>query len=85
MRRVCLPHRANIGLRRRPILQPLAPLGVDFELALAAAEIYVPFLQRLFSTGPVPPQWWLLFIVFIPLVFFAEQLRKATTRRWGNT
>jgi magnesium-transporting ATPase (P-type) len=58
--------------------------GVAFELALAAAVIYVPFLQPLFSTGPVPPQWWLLFIVFLPLVFFAEQLRKAMARRWGN-
>jgi hypothetical protein len=31
----------------------------------------------------VPPQWWLLFIVFLPLVFFAEQLRKAMARRWA--
>ncbi len=57
--------------------------GVVFELGLAAAVIYVPFLQPLFSTGPVALQWWLLFLLLVPVVFFAEQLRKAVARRRG--
>jgi magnesium-transporting ATPase (P-type) len=55
--------------------------GVAFELVFAAALIYVPFLRPLFGTGPVDPRWWLYLIAFVPVIFLAEEARKAIVRR----
>ncbi len=55
--------------------------GIAFELAFAAAIIYVPFLQSLFGTGPVSAAWWLYLLAFVPVIFLAEEGRKAIVRR----
>ncbi|HAA04093.1 MAG TPA: ATPase [Syntrophobacteraceae bacterium] len=55
--------------------------GILFELAFAAALIYVPFLQDLFGTAPIGWENWLILAVFIPFIFFAEEGRKALVRR----
>ena len=55
--------------------------GIVFELAFAAALIYVPFLQRLFKTGPVDAVWWAYLFAFVPVIFLAEEGRKAIVRR----
>ena len=55
--------------------------GIAFELAFAAALIYIPFLQSLFKTGPVDAVWWVYLIAFVPVIFLAEEGRKAIVRR----
>jgi magnesium-transporting ATPase (P-type) len=59
--------------------------GIAFELAFTAILIYVPLFQPIFGTAQVGPQWWGLLAAFAPLVFLAEEGRKATARRWGHS
>jgi P-type Ca2+ transporter type 2C len=56
-------------------------LGIAFELALAVALVYVPGLNRAFHQAPIPVWWWLPLIVWAPVVFFAEEARKAIVRK----
>ncbi len=55
--------------------------GIAFEVAFAAALIYVPALHGLFGTGTVRPVWWVYLLAFVPVVFTAEEARKAIMRR----
>ena len=55
--------------------------GIAFELVFAAALIYVPFLQDVFRTGPVGAEWWAYLLAFVPVIFLAEEARKAIQRR----
>jgi P-type Ca2+ transporter type 2C len=55
--------------------------GIAFELVFAAALIYLPFLQPLFGTAAVQAKWWLYLLAFVPLIFLAEEARKAIARR----
>jgi len=56
-------------------------VGIVFEVLFAAALIYVPFLQSVFGTAPIPGHRWWLFIAFVPVIFLAEEGRKAIVRR----
>ncbi len=56
-------------------------VGIAFELAFAALLIYVPFLQRIFGTAPIGLDGWLILFAFTPMVFLAEEGRKALARR----
>jgi magnesium-transporting ATPase (P-type) len=56
-------------------------VGIAFELALAVALVYVPGLNTVFHQAPIPAWWWLVLIVWAPVVFFAEEARKAVVRR----
>ena len=47
----------------------------------AAALIYLPFLQPLFGTAAVQPTWWLYLLAFVPVIFLADETRKAIARR----
>ena len=60
---------------------PLVFVGIAFELAFAAAIIYIPFLQRIFGTAPIDLAGWLVLAAFTPVVFFLEEARKAIVRR----
>ena len=56
-------------------------VGIAIELALAAALIYVPGLNSAFHQAPIGPWHW-VFLGFVPpVVFGAEELRKAVVRR----
>ena len=56
-------------------------VAIAFELALAAALIYVPGLNTAFHQGPIGVAEW-LFLAPIPFVVFgAEEARKAILRR----
>jgi Ca2+-transporting ATPase len=55
--------------------------GFATELALMAALIYVPPLQRLFEEGPLPLKYWLFLMLYPPIMFLAEEGRKAFVRR----
>ncbi len=56
-------------------------VGIAFELVLAVALVYVPGLNRAFHQAPIPWWWWLALIAWAPVVFFAEEARKAVLRR----
>jgi magnesium-transporting ATPase (P-type) len=56
-------------------------VGVAFELALAAALVYVPGLNGAFHQQPLGPWHWLFLAAWPPLVFGAEEARKAFVRR----
>jgi P-type Ca2+ transporter type 2C len=55
--------------------------GIVFELVFAAMLIYIPFFQRIFGTAPIGGECWVLLFAFTPLVFFAEEARKAIEAR----
>jgi magnesium-transporting ATPase (P-type) len=58
-------------------------VGIAFELALVLALVYVPGVNDLFHQMALGPWHW-LFLVFVPpLVFGAEELRKAAVRARG--
>ncbi|MEI8217158.1 MAG: cation-transporting P-type ATPase [Eubacteriales bacterium] len=59
-------------------------IGVIFELALTAALIYVPFMQGIFGTYPMPIICWLFYLPFIPVLIGAEESRKWFIRRRLN-
>jgi magnesium-transporting ATPase (P-type) len=56
-------------------------VGIAFELSLALALVYVPGLNGVFHQAPIPWWWWLALVVWAPIVFFAEEARKAVVRR----
>ncbi len=55
--------------------------GFAFELALIALMIYAPPLQALFEEGPLPLGYWGFLFLYPPIMFFAEEGRKAVLRR----
>ncbi len=55
--------------------------GIAFELALALTLVYAPGLNRVFHQAPIPAWWWITLVIWAPLVFFAEEVRKAVIRR----
>jgi len=55
--------------------------GIAFELALAVGLIYVPGLNAAFHQRPIGPWHWLFLALWPPLVFGAEEARKAVLRR----
>jgi magnesium-transporting ATPase (P-type) len=61
---------------------PLVWLGIGMEVALLLVIIYVPFFQWAFSTSPFPLSHWLFLLVWVPVLFVADEARKAIVRYW---
>ncbi len=55
--------------------------GILFEVIVLLSIIYIPFLQDIFSTTALGLNEWLYLILFIPIMFFTEELRKYITNR----
>ena len=55
--------------------------GILFEVAVVLSIVYVPYLQGLFSTTALGITEWLYLATFIPIMFFAEELRKYFVRK----
>jgi P-type Ca2+ transporter type 2C len=55
-------------------------LGVALEVVFTVGLVYVPPLQHFFAFEPMPPELWLLVLPFGPLIFAADELRKAALR-----
>lgn len=55
--------------------------GIIFEVTLLLSIIYIPFLQNIFSTTALGFYEWFYLILFIPIMFIAEELRKYFTNR----
>lgn len=56
-------------------------LGIAGEITLLAAIVYLPGLQWIFGTAPLPPVAWLLLLACTPTLLVADELRKAIRRR----
>ncbi|MGH2880502.1 MAG: cation-translocating P-type ATPase, partial [Solirubrobacteraceae bacterium] len=55
--------------------------GIAFELLLAAAIMYLPPLQSLLSTAPLPPDALAITVTFPFIVWGADELRRWAMRR----
>jgi magnesium-transporting ATPase (P-type) len=55
-------------------------VAIALELALAVALVYLPGLNSLFHQGPLGPWHWAFLVIWAPVVFGAEELRKAALR-----
>ena len=58
--------------------------GIIFEVAVMLSIVYVPYLQSIFGTTALDIYQWLYVITFIPIMFFAEELRKYVVRRMNR-
>jgi len=58
--------------------------GILFEVAVVLSIVYVPYLQDIFGTTALGLYQWLYILSFIPIMFFAEELRKYVVRRRDN-
>jgi magnesium-transporting ATPase (P-type) len=55
--------------------------GIAGEILGIAALMYVPVLQKIFSTAPLGWHEWLIMALFSPLLLFADEIRKFFLRR----
>ena len=55
-------------------------VGVASELLVLLGIVYVPFLQKFIGTGPFDPKYFLLHLLWIPLLPIADAIRKAVVR-----
>jgi len=51
-------------------------LGIGLELLMLVALIYVPFLAELFELAPLPTHAWPALVLFAPILFVLERIRK---------
>ena len=58
--------------------------GILFELVVMISIVYIPFLQTIFGTTQIGIYEWIYVLSFIPIMFFAEELRKYIVRRIYN-
>ena len=59
----------------------LVLVGIAVELTLLSLLVYVPFLQGIFNTAPLGLQEWVYVFAWTPVIFLADELRKAIVRR----
>lgn len=57
------------------------PIGIAFEITIMLAIIYIPYLQLIFNTTALGINDWLYVLTFIPIMIFADELRKYFVRR----
>jgi potassium/sodium efflux P-type ATPase len=55
--------------------------GIVFELIFACILIYTPFFQKIFQTTGLGWKEWGILFVFMIIIFFLEELRKAMSRK----
>ena len=59
--------------------------GVGGELLGLAALMYIPVLQKIFSTAPLTLHEWLVMACFTPVLLIADEIRKFILRRMKRT
>ncbi len=57
------------------------PLGIVFEVIIMFSIVYIPYLQSIFNTTALEINDLLYVATFIPIMFFADELRKYFIRR----
>ena len=58
--------------------------GLGSELLGLAALMYVPALQKIFSTAPLTWQQWAVMALFTPVLLVADEIRKFFLRRFSR-
>ena len=76
----CRTDRASV-FRIGLLSNRLVLLGVAIELVILGLLIYTPFLQSLFNTAPIGLQEWMFVFAWTPVIFLADELRKAVLRK----
>ncbi len=56
-------------------------VGIGAELALLGALIYLPFTHGIFNTAPIGWREWAFVFAWTPVIFLADEARKALLRR----
>jgi sodium/potassium-transporting ATPase subunit alpha len=56
--------------------------GIASEILISVFIVYHPWGQRIFSTGSMAPQVWLMLVPFAIGLLLAEEMRKLVVRRW---
>jgi magnesium-transporting ATPase (P-type) len=54
--------------------------GIASELVILGLLIYTPLLQTVFNTAPIGPREWLFAFAWTPIMFLADEARKALLR-----
>ena len=75
----CRTNRASI-FRIGFLTNRLVLVGIAAELTLLSLLIYVPFLQEIFHTGPIGLREWAYVFAWTPVIFLADEARKALLR-----
>lgn len=57
------------------------PMGIAFEVVVVLSIVYIPYLQSVFNTTTIGINEWIYVATFIPIMFFAEELRKYIVRK----
>ena len=57
-------------------------IGIMVELILVNILIYVPPFQQIFELAPLPLYCWAIIFIYPPVMFLAEEGRKAFVRWW---
>ncbi|MCS7060955.1 MAG: HAD-IC family P-type ATPase, partial [Anaerolineae bacterium] len=79
----CRTERSSV--RRAGLFSNRALLAaIVFELALIGALVYAPPLAVIFNHAPIPPAYWVGLILYAPVVYLLDWLRKAILRRRQN-
>ena len=55
--------------------------GIIFEVIVMLSIAYIPFFQGIFGTTTLKPYQWIYLLSFMPIMFFAEELRKYMVRK----
>jgi P-type Ca2+ transporter type 2C len=66
----------RVGLSGNPLIW----VGILFEIVVLALVLYVPGLQRVFGTSPLPPSSLWMLCAMIPGLPLMDELRKAVAR-----
>jgi len=57
-------------------------LAITVSLCFALFTVYVPFMNVVFATGPVPVEFWFLPMIFGFCLFWLDEFRKFVLRIW---
>jgi magnesium-transporting ATPase (P-type) len=59
-------------------------LAVAVEFLLILSFVYVPPLAKAFGHVPLPPFYWAGLILFAPVLYGLDRIRKSIVRRWQS-
>jgi magnesium-transporting ATPase (P-type) len=59
-------------------------IGIACELTLLSLYAYVPLLHGLFNTAPIGVREWAFLLIWAPMIFLLDEVRKAFARRRGH-
>ncbi len=62
----------------------LLAAGIALELAILLVVVYVPALQGVFGTAPLPPVWWAALAACAPAMIAVDALWKRASAAWSG-